>query len=182
MIAFGQYPYDRSRQAKPSALAAREYVYEYQAPEQCGSGSVRIQFYKTSPIWDPIDILSRKMIPDVLIGLNTGLSTYKTWAPVFITSRALSIPFAITEFTRISLSLDQYNIPSWVASLETENLELGTLLGLEALLVLAKSLDHPPSSAINPFMRPGLVGAMTNSAPRGINGFSSIVTPRVEIG
>jgi hypothetical protein len=106
MIAFGKYLYERAREAKPSALAAREYVYEYRAPEQCGSGSVRIQFYKTSPIWDPIDILSRKMIPDVLIGLNSGMTTYQTWIPVFLTSRALSVPFAITEFTRVTLAKD----------------------------------------------------------------------------
>jgi hypothetical protein len=57
IIAFGQYSCDRAHEAKPRALAAREYVYEYRAPERCGSGSIRIQLYKTSPIWDPLDIL-----------------------------------------------------------------------------------------------------------------------------
>ena len=179
IIAFGQYPYDRAREAKPNALAAREYVYEYRAPDQCGSGSIRIQLYKTSPIWDPVDILSRKMIPDVLIGLNSGMSTYETWQPVFLASRALSIPFAITEFARVILAEDEYNYPSWIVNLQT-NTALIELLGLEKLKVLLESIDHPPSSAMNPFMRPGPIAAMTNSMPRAINGFTCIVTPRVE--
>ena len=182
IVTFGQYPYDRAREAKPNALAAREYVYEYQAPEQCGSGSIRIQLYKTSPIWDPADILSRKMIPDVLIGLNACMSTYETWQPVFLTSRALCIPFAITEFTRISLAEDKYIYPSWVVSLKSTNAALLELLGWERVGVLFKSIvDHPPSSALNPFMRPGPIAAMTNSMPRAVNGFTCIVTPRVEI-
>jgi len=37
------------------------------------------------------------MIPDVLIGLNAGMSTYETWQPVWLTSRALSIPFAVMD-------------------------------------------------------------------------------------
>ena len=176
IIAFGQYPYDRARAAKPSSLAAQEYVYEYRAPEQCGSGSIRIQLYKTSPIWDPLDILARKMVPDVLIALNAGMSTYETWAPVFLTSRALSIPFAVTEFTRLSLAEDHYHFPSWVLSMETTNAGLADLLGMEKILVLMKSLDHPPSSAINPFMRPGPIASVTHSMPRAINGFTCIVT------
>ena len=181
IIAFGQYPYDRAREAKPHAVAAREYVYEYQAPERCGSGSIRIQFYKASPIWDPLDIIPRKMIPDVLIGLNAGMATYETWHPVFLTSRALSIPFAITEFTRLSLATDEYCYSSWIGSLTSRNVALIELLGNEKLKVLIESIDHPPSSAINPFMRPGPIAAMTNSIPKAINGFTCIVTPRVEI-
>lgn len=179
IIAFGQYPYDRARGAKPSALAAQEYAYEYRAPEQCGAGSIRIQLYKTSPIWDPLDIVPRKMIPDVLIGLNAGMTTYKTWQPVFIASRALSIPFAITEFTRSSLAEDQYFYPSWIATLqEPTNAALLKLLGLDGAKVLIKSIDDPPSCAMNPFMRPGPIAAMTSSMPRAVNGFTCIVTPR----
>ena len=178
IIAFGQYPYDRAREAKPNSLATREYVYEYRAPEHCGSGSIRIQLYKTSPIWEPVEILSRKMTPDVLIGLNAGMSTYKTWQPVFLASRSLSIPFAITEFSRVSLAEDQYNYIYWIANLET-NLALLELLEWK-IKVLGASMDHPPSCAINPFMRPGPIASMTNSLPRAINGFTCIVTPRVE--
>lgn len=73
IMAFGQRVYDIAQQAKPPALAAQKYVYEYQAPKQCGLGSIRIQLYKMFPIWDPLDILSQEMTPDVLIGLNAGL-------------------------------------------------------------------------------------------------------------
>jgi len=179
IIAFGQYPYDRAREAKSNALAAREYVYEYRAPEQCGSGSIRIQLYKASPTWDPLEIIPRKMIPDVLIGLNAGMSTYETWQPVWLTSRALSIPFAVTEFSRVSLAGDKYSYTYWIASLKSRNFALLKLLGWKAK-VLVKSIDHSPASAINPFMRPGPIAAMTHSMPRAINGFTCILTPRVE--
>jgi hypothetical protein len=82
IVMFGQHPYDIARQAKPPALAAKKYAYEYHAPKQCGSGSIHIQLYKMSPIWDPQDILSAQMTPDVLIGLNAGMSMYETWHPV----------------------------------------------------------------------------------------------------
>lgn len=176
IMMFGQRVYDITQHAKPPALAAQEYVCEYQAPKQCGSGSIRIQLYKMSPIWDPLDILSREMTPDVLIGLNAGISMYETWNPVFSTSRALSIPFAITEFTRISLAEDKSHFESFVEEARTD--KLSELLGQEKMQVLAESLNHPPCSAMNPFMRPGNIASMTNSMPCAINGFSCIVTPR----
>jgi hypothetical protein len=132
-----------------------------------------------SSIWDPQDILSCGMTPDVLIGLNAGMSMYKTWHPVFSVSRALSIPFAITEFTRMSLAEDLFRFESFVEGARSDG--LGELLGREKMEVLVKSLDHPPCSVINPFMRPGHKGAQTHNMPTAVNGFSCIVTPRPEI-
>ena len=177
---FGQRAYDVARQAKSPALAAQKYAYEYRAPKKCGSGSIRIQLYKISPTWDPLDILSSEMTPDVLIGLNAGMSMYETWRPGFSASRALSIPFAITEFTRMSLAEDLSHFESFVE--EARSGGLSELLGREKMEVLAKSLDHPPCSAINPFMRPGHKASQTHSMPTAVNGFSCIVTPRPEIG
>ena len=186
ILMFGKCPYDIARQAKPHALAAQKYAYEYQAPDQCGSGSIRIQLYKGSPIWDPVDILPQKMIPDVLIGLNAGMSTYmETWGPVFSASRALSIPYAVTEFSRISLLEDQSNYRAFARDAAMDE-KLGELLGLGPgrgkLEVLVNSLDYQPSCAINPFMRPGHMGAQSNSIPSAGNGFTCIVTPRHSIG
>jgi hypothetical protein len=182
IMMFGKCPYDIACQAKPHSLAAQKYAYEYRAPDQCGSGSIRIQLYKSSPIWDPVDILPQQMIPDVLIGLNAGLSSYiETWGPVFSVSRALSIPFAITEFTRLSLSEDQSNYNAFATHMIKKS-GLIELLGVEKLHVLVESMDYQPSSAINPFMRPGHVGAQSHSMPCTVNGFSCIVTPRLNIG
>jgi hypothetical protein len=113
IVMFGPPAYNLTRQAKPSAIAAQKYAYEFRSPEQCGSGSIRIQLYKESAIWDPIDILSRKMIPDALIGLNAGMSAFATWRPLFSTSRALSIPFAITKYGRISLVEDRFHFKAF---------------------------------------------------------------------
>jgi len=182
ILMFGKCPYDIARQAKPHALAVQKYAYEYRAPDQCGSGSIRIQLYKTSPIWDPVDILPQQLIPDVIIGLNAGMSTYiETWGPVFSTSRALSIPFAITEFGRLSLSEDQSNYKTFAEDTR-RNRKLSELLGQEKLQVLDKSLDYQPASAINPFMRPGHAAAQSHSMPSAVNGLSCIITPCLNIG
>jgi hypothetical protein len=176
IVMFGSSAYNVIRQAKPSAIAAQKYAYEFCAPEQCGSGSIRIQLYKESAMWDPIDILSRQMIPDALIGLNAGMSTFPAWRPLFATSRALSIPFAITEFGRISLAEDQFYFKSFVEEARADR-RLSGLLGHEKMQVLAKSLDHQPSIAMNPFMRPGNQACLTHRMPTAVNGFSCIVTP-----
>lgn len=175
IVMFGSSAHNVTLRAKPSAIAAQKYAYEFRAPEQCGSGSIRIQLYKESAIWDPIDILSRKMIPDVLIGLNAGISTFATWHPVFSTSRALSIPFAITEFGRLSLAEDRFYFKEFVEEARAD-MRLSGLLGHEKMQVLAKSLDYQPSIAINPFMRPGNQACITHRMPHAVNGFSCIVT------
>ena len=104
------------------------------------------------PIWNPVDIVSGDMTPDVLIGLNAGLSMYETWRPVISSSRALAIPFATTEFTRISLTEDMFNFKYFV---EGARRGLSEVVGQDKMEVLAKSFDDPPCSARNPFMRPG---------------------------
>jgi hypothetical protein len=176
LVMFGSSAYNLTRQAKPSAIAAQKYAYEFRSPEQCGSGSIRIQLYKECAIWDPIDILSRKLIPDALIGLNAGMSTFDTWRPLFSTSRALSIPFGITEFGRISLAEDQYNFEEFVEEARAD-IRLSRLLGPEKMQVLTKSLDYQPLIELNPFMRPGHQACLTHRMPTGTNGFSCIVTP-----
>lgn len=176
IVMFGSSGYNVTRQARPSAIAAQKYAYEFRVPEQCGSGSIRIQLYKESAIWDPIDILPRKMIPDALIGLNAGMSTFATWHPLFSTSRALSIPFAITDFGRECLAEDRFHFEAFVEEARAD-IQLSGLLGHEKMQVLAKSPDHQPSIAINPFMRPGNQACMTHRMPHAINGFSCIVTP-----
>jgi hypothetical protein len=177
MVMFGASAYNLTRQAKPSAIAAQKYAYEYRAPEQCGSGSIRIQLYKESEIWDPEDIISRKMMPDVLIGLNAGMSTFGTWRPVFLASRVDSIPFAITEFTRMSLAEDRFTFQSFVEEGRAK-MRLGGSLGGEKMEAMAKSLDFEPSAAMNPFMRPGHMVSLTHRTPAATNGFSCIITPR----
>jgi hypothetical protein len=181
MVMFGASAYNLARQAKPSAIAARQYAYEYRAAEQCGSGSIRIQLYKESAIWDPDDILPREMIPDVLIGLNAGMSAFSTWNPVFLTSRQLSIPFAITEFGRLSLAEDRYHFGKYVDEARTQ-IERDGLFRRdpERGQAMIKSVNYQPSAEINPFMRPGRVASITNRVPNAVNGFSCIVTPGSE--
>lgn len=109
-----------------------------------------------------------------------SMQVYDTWRPVFSTSRALSIPFATTEFGRLSLAEDLSNFASFME--EAIEGELGQLLGREKLHVMVETLAHPPSSAINPFMRLGIRQAHSHSLPSAMNDFSCIITPRPEVG
>ena len=104
------------------------------------------------------------MTSGVPVGLNVGMSMYKAWHPVFSASHTLTIPFAITEFTRMSL------VEDFVESFKdgARSNGLSEMLGREKMEVLVKSLDHPPCSAINPFMRPGHKGAQTNNMPTAV--------------
>jgi hypothetical protein len=102
IVMFGSSAYNVTRQARPSAIAAQKYAYEFRAPEQCGSGSIRIQLYKESAIWDPIDILPRKMIPDALIGLNAGMSTFATWRPRHLSKEQQRLVPSSTSLSRFS--------------------------------------------------------------------------------
>ena len=91
------------------------------------------------------------------------------------------IPFALTEFGRMSLWKDQSNFKSFAEETRKDK-KLSELLGQEKLQVLAKSLDYQPSSAINPFMQPGHIGAQPHSMPSAVNAFTSIIMPRLNIG
>ena len=182
MVVFGASAYKLGQEAAASSLAARQYAYEFRAPEQCGSGSIRIQLYKESAMWEPIDVLWReKMVPDVLIGLNAGVSSFRAWWPVFTVSRALSIPFAVTDYSRSFLAQDRLQYRGFVSpTLADGRLAHHEMMGLKKLRVLVDSLDSPPSpSAMNPFMRPGHTGSSKKDRnPYVVNGFTCIFTPR----
>lgn len=178
MVMYGSSAYKIVQRAKPPAIAARQYVYEFSAPKECGSGSIRIQLYDESEIWDGPHISSYEMIPDALIALNAGISTFGTWRSVFETSRLRTIPFAVTDHSRLCLAQDKFTYKSWLEIMRAVVQGPSGIVGTELTQLLVKSLDYEPSVAINPFMRPGNMVLMTNQAPHAINGFSCIVTPR----
>jgi len=148
---FGKCLYDIANQAKSHALAAQKYAYEYRAPDQCGSGSIRIQLYKTSPIWDPVDSSWSWML--LLGSMQACQRTSKHGALSFrhlVHSRSPSL----MEFSRISLSEDPSNYKAFAENTRKDR-KLSDVLGQEKLQVLAQSLDYQPLCAINTFMRSG---------------------------
>jgi hypothetical protein len=58
IVVFGPSVYKISQNAKPSSIAARKYAYKYCGPDQCGSGSIRIQLYKEAAMCDPNEIIT----------------------------------------------------------------------------------------------------------------------------
>jgi hypothetical protein len=121
------------------------------------------------------------MIPDVLIGLNAGI---RVWWPVFTASRALSIPFAVTDHGRIPLADDLHFARRFAeTTMADRQCWDHVLTGPEKMLALMESLDHPQVSAMNPFMQPGYGTSLTTDLiPWAVNGFTCIVTPRLNAG
>ncbi|TDL14292.1 hypothetical protein BD410DRAFT_833121 [Rickenella mellea] len=105
LIMFGQRAYQLTTLAKPPVLASKEYVFEYTAPAEYGSGTLRIRFDKTGPFWDPKTLLFNRPYPypDALIGLNAGISCHEQWRPVLPISRSLKIPFGVTDYQTLMI-------------------------------------------------------------------------------
>ncbi|TDL16733.1 hypothetical protein BD410DRAFT_822787 [Rickenella mellea] len=175
MVMFGQRAYELVSKAKPLALASKEYVFEYQAPAEYGSGSLRIRLDKTAPYWDPTTLLPNKLRPDVILGLNAGISTYEQWRMVFAISRALDIPFAISEYSRQSLVDDEVNHRPMVL-IGITNPVIREHVPREKLTEMLESLDKPCEKALNPFMQPGPKVSMATNLPMATNGFTCIIT------
>ncbi|TDL19724.1 hypothetical protein BD410DRAFT_751899 [Rickenella mellea] len=174
LVMFGPRAFELVTTSRPPSLSAKPYPYLYRAPEKCGSGSIRIRLADSGPFWDAS---CAKTPPDAIVGLNAGMSSYEPWFTVFAASRALSIPFAVTDYTRQSF-LEDENSFHMMGLRAVNGTELGQLLGTKGISVMAKALEKPCECALNPFMRPGPKTPLLINLPAGINGFTCVVTPR----
>ncbi|TDL22156.1 hypothetical protein BD410DRAFT_788862 [Rickenella mellea] len=121
MVMFGARAFELTKIAKPPSPASKPYVFECAAPAACGSGSIRIRLDNTAKLWDPVTLFStstQTKMPDVLIGLNAGLSQYRPWGKVLSLSRALDLPLAVTEYSRMGLEDDEEMYHNMVAVTE----------------------------------------------------------------
>ena len=86
-------------------------VFEYQAPEDLGAGAVSVYLKGEAQTWGRADL--DKMLatggnhphpsPDVIIALNAGLGSYRSWYEVISIAHGVDIPFAVTEYLQQSL-------------------------------------------------------------------------------
>ncbi|RDB23386.1 Zinc finger MYND domain-containing protein 15 [Hypsizygus marmoreus] len=87
---------------RPSCLASRSYAYTYTAPKISGGGTVRVALspHANISMWDITDIahLRTEKKPDAMVAFNPAIARYNEWKPAVLASRALAIPFAVTEF------------------------------------------------------------------------------------
>lgn len=169
---------------KPSCLAsqARDYVFEYTAPQISGGGTVRIALWHgvdRAQFW-PGDISLAKLRsskPDALIVCNAGLASYNQWRPVILASRAFKIPFAVTDYREISLDLTArviQHLPQWQHHF-WPNPDLTPVEQQRLRETPALSFKFGP----NPFMRPGPGDGVwdVDGGPYAINGHEMVVTP-----
>ncbi|KAF8584978.1 hypothetical protein K439DRAFT_1410528 [Ramaria rubella] len=158
-----------------------DIVYTYNAPEECGSGTIRIVLWGGGPTWTPELLRFGAPVPDAIIGLNAGLGSFQEWQSAIVSSRAFNIPFAITDFMEASLELNRGLVNQLTVELPEEASEwIKETYGEEGETNLRRINEMP--SEINPFMRPGQkLGGAWSRLPAAINGFTFVVTPNVHI-
>jgi hypothetical protein len=163
---------------KPSCLASQPFAYTYTS-QVSGGGSIRIALSKAGGYWPGDDAAFARLRlnkPDAMIALNAGLSAYHEWKPAILTSRALSIPFAVTDYQEVSLATTVTSImevlPSWRVTLWSTV----TLKPIEDKRIFeARHASYP--IALNPFMSPGPTLALIGGGPLSVNGYAMVVTP-----
>ncbi|KAF8062305.1 hypothetical protein FPV67DRAFT_1563674 [Lyophyllum atratum] len=164
-------------QEKPSCLASRPFAYTYKAPKVSGGATIRIELARCGSFFDGANLdLLRKEKPDAMIALNAGLSTYPEWRSAVLASRALAIPFAVTDYTEISLGSDirlllrmfPYWKTVWFPKLKLPTIEQQRISEMA-------SASYPID--LNPFMHPGPRPQNLHAGPNSYNGYTLIVTP-----
>ncbi|KAG5650777.1 hypothetical protein H0H81_011091, partial [Sphagnurus paluster] len=100
----------KKAQAHPGCLAVRPFVYIYKAPKVTGAGTLRIELSRAGPLLDGKNLpMLRQERPDAMVALNADLAMpwyLEQWRPLVLASRALGIPFAVTEHSDINARMN----------------------------------------------------------------------------
>ncbi|KIP03311.1 hypothetical protein PHLGIDRAFT_77815 [Phlebiopsis gigantea 11061_1 CR5-6] len=134
-------------------------VFEYRAPDDLGAGAVSVYLKGEAPTWGKADLekaLAARgnhphLTPDVIIALNAGLGSYRSWYEVISIAHGVDIPFAVTEYLQQSLEF--------------------TVKYVVRALMFWRSHDI----TYNPFHRPGQRPFASYKMPNLVNGFSLVV-------
>lgn len=162
--------------SKPSCLASRPFIYTYAAPEVSGGGKVRIALCQSGLLWDGMDVARlRNDKPDALIALNAGLGAYLEWLPVLYASRALGIPFAVTDYLEISLDTN-VRILKRLGEMQQALWPVLGLTGVEQRRIW-EAEDASYQIELNPFMCPGPRPQAMDVGPSAVNGHMMVITP-----
>ncbi|KAJ6465630.1 hypothetical protein C8R47DRAFT_991349 [Mycena vitilis] len=112
-----------------SVRDSRVPIFTYDAPEACGSGSIRVLLHTATKHWTIPDLPSYGPKPDAILACNAGLFTYDASREVMAAALGYKIPFAVTDY-------QQYMLESNASSIS----KIGITL---------------PPVKLNPFHRPG---------------------------
>ena len=90
------------------SIAKKGPVFEYTAPQDLGSGNVKVHLYRGSAVWDQSTLATIRetqpaLAPNALVALNAGLASYREWWDVIFITHRDRIPFAVTEYAEQSL-------------------------------------------------------------------------------
>ncbi|KAG6910469.1 hypothetical protein DXG01_010394 [Tephrocybe rancida] len=162
--------------SKPFCLASRPFAYTYKAPEESGGGSIRIELSRCGPYYEASNLSAlRREKPDALVALNAGLSTYDEWLQVYFASRALAIPFGVTEYGEVSLSVDIVNLRQLPFAGMTRFSHWALTPEERSRIAATPNATFPIE--MNPFMYPGPRAQAVQSGPTSYNGYTFVVTP-----
>ncbi|KAJ6465617.1 hypothetical protein C8R47DRAFT_991372, partial [Mycena vitilis] len=130
-------------------------IFSYNAPEECGSGSIRVLLHTATKHWTIPDLPSYGPKPDAtysILACNAGLFTYDASMDVVRGALRYKIPFAVTDYLQYMLESNDLTVSS---------MRRGT----------------PRPVQLNPFHRPGQRGdGRSVLAPNLVNGFILAVT------
>ncbi|CCM04559.1 uncharacterized protein FIBRA_06740 [Fibroporia radiculosa] len=128
--------------------------------------------------WDGVGLKPTSKLPDAMIACNAGLSSYMEWKPAVVASRALSIPFAVTDFNEISvrsdISLVFKMLPMWAGMVQWP-------VGRAMTRSEQQRVEETPGAhfelGLNPFMHLGPRQEVNTRVPSSVSGFEMVVTP-----
>ncbi|KAJ7675627.1 hypothetical protein DFH06DRAFT_1122458 [Mycena polygramma] len=131
-------------------IPIRVPIFSYDAPEACGSGSIRVLLHTATKHWTIPDLPTYGPKPDAILACNAGLFTYDASLDVVRGALRYKIPFAVTDYQQYMLERNDSTVS------KISSFRRGT----------------PRPVQLNPFHRPGQRGdGRTVLAPNLVNGF-----------
>ncbi|KAG6905581.1 hypothetical protein DXG01_001864 [Tephrocybe rancida] len=139
--------------------------------------TIRMELSRSAAFYDDshLSILLGEK-PDALLSLNTGPTQSDSWRSVFLISRVLSIPCAITEYsdielrTAVELMLRGLHV---IQAIQWPNVRLSRAENHR----IDQTRDDNFAIEVNPFMYPGPRPQSIYSGPTSLNAYTLIVTP-----
>lgn len=92
------------------ALAAKCPIFEYAAPAELGSGTLKIYVAGHTAVWDNDELLlvyEKRHVPKphAALALNAGFGAYRTWGEACFLAHTADLPFAVTEYMEQALEM-----------------------------------------------------------------------------
>ncbi|KAG9017288.1 hypothetical protein FRB95_012019 [Tulasnella sp. JGI-2019a] len=180
LVMYGPAVHDvvqKAKKTRPQSLAALASpsapVYTYTAPEESGSGTIKICIDGRNSEWPvaqpELTDFSPGRMPSALVACNAGILSYPAWSRVIAWCTITGVPFAVTEYAEQSAESQRDAFPIIVQhSIEA----LGGIEKLDERERASVSRVREYSIKLNPFARPGQRAVPCSRLPNLVNGFT----------